>query len=209
MNHDLSVFDALRTAQGMMTVSEITKLVEQGNTIFDPFSVLISSSVQIGTGNTIHPCVSIIASDDASLVIGDGNAFYPNCSFLAEGAAIEIGSDNQFGEGGFTAKANRPGVCISIADDGRYIGGASVFGNTHLGDGCQLIGAISVDSCKLEGGNSWRHSDADMRGALLKGFGTARYISIKRGQVIDGRWMFSVEEIKPQSFFHLKESTRS
>ena len=123
--------------------------------------------------------------------------------------AIQIGSGNQFGEGGFTAKANRPGAFIGIANDGRYIGGASVFGSTHLGDGCQLIGAISADSCRLEGGGSWRHGDADMRGALLKGFGPARNLSLKRGQVIDGKGTFSVDEIKPQSFFHPKESARS
>ncbi|WP_282093644.1 hypothetical protein [Epibacterium ulvae] len=209
MDYDLTAFDALRSARGMMTIREIVNLVDQGNIIFDPFSVLISSDVRIGTGNIIHSCVSLLTSSEGEMSIGDGNTFHPNCSFLAEGAVIKIGCRNQFGEGGFIAKANRKGTHIEISNDGRYLGGASVFGNTKLGDGCQLLGSMNVYNCVLEGGDSWRDGDPDQRGALLKGTGAARGLTLARGQVIAGQGAFNMDDVKSQSFFHPTAGTRT
>lgn len=209
LDYDLTAFDALRSAQSMLTIKEIVSLIDQGNIIFDPFSVLISSKVRIGTGNIIHSCVSLLTSSEGEISLGDGNTLHPNCSFLAEDAVIKIGSRNQFGEGGFTAKANRKGAHIEISDNGRYLGGASVFGTTKLGNGCQLLGSINVDNCVLEGGGSWGDGDPDERGALLKGIGAARGLSLTRGQVIAGQGTFHMDDVKSQSCFHPKTGPRA
>ncbi len=202
MQHELPVLDSLRVARGLKTIREIFELIEQGNSIFDPFSVLISVESEIGTGNTIHSCVSLLSGDASILRIGNDNIFHPNTVLVAEGGDILVGSHNQFGEGGFTAKANKPGARITIGSHGRYLGNATVFGTTSLGDGCQILGQITVDSCSLTGGGCWKDPDPDMRGALLKGQGNARDISLETGQVIAGQGCFAQKDVLMQSHFH-------
>ncbi|MCJ8507437.1 AraC family transcriptional regulator [Rhizobium lemnae] len=196
--------DEIRRLRGLMTIGDIEDLVERGNVIFDPFSVLISATAKIGTGNIIFPCVSLFCVDQGELLIGDNNTFFSNSLIEAVSGPIVIGSINQFGEGGFTAKTNRPNARIVIGDNGRYINGASVFGETILGTGSQILGAITVDSCHLEAGHSYKDSDPDLRAGLLKGSGVARNLTVPTGQVILGNGLFSTNEIKPQAFFHPK-----
>ncbi len=196
--------DDVRRSRGLMTIGDIRYLVQRGNVIFDPFSILISATVKIGTGNTIFPCVSLFCNDLGELSIGDDNTFFSNSLVEAVSGPIIIGSSNQFGEGGFTAKTNRPAAGIVIGDNGRYLGGAAVFGEATLGTGSQILGAIIVDSCHLEAGHSYKDTDPDLRAGLLKGAGTARNLTVPVGQVILGNGTFSPAEIKPQSFFHPK-----
>jgi hypothetical protein len=91
-----------------------------------------------------------------------------------------------------------------IGDEGRYLGGAAVYGETDLGSGSQLLGLITVENCRLAPGASFRDPDPDRRGALLKGQGVARDIELAAGQVILGSGIFRVEDARPQSDFHPK-----
>lgn len=127
--------DDIRRSRGLMTIGGIQGLVERGNVIFDPFSVLIAATTKIGTGNVIFPCVSLFCGDQGELSIGDNNTFFSNSLVDSVDGAIIIGSRNQFGEGGFTARTDRSGTRIVIGDNGRYLNGAAVFGTTTLGAG--------------------------------------------------------------------------
>lgn len=196
--------DDIRRARGLMTIGDIQELVQRGNVVYDPFSVLITAAARIGTGNVIFPCVSLFCGDQGELSIGDNNTLFANSLVEAISGPIVIGSFNQFGEGGFMAKTNRPGASIVIGDNGRYLNGAAVFGETTLGTGSQILGAITVDSCHLEAGRSHEQADPDLRAGLLKGSGIARNLTVPAGQVILGNGAFSQDDIKPQSFFHPK-----
>jgi carbonic anhydrase/acetyltransferase-like protein (isoleucine patch superfamily) len=194
--------DDIRRSRALMTIGEIQELVDRGNVIFDPFSVLIAAKAKIGTGNIILPCVSLFCSDQGEISIGDNNTFFSNSLVEATSGPIIIGSSNQFGEGGFTAKTNRPAARIFIGDGGRYLNGAAVFGEAILGAGSQIIGAITVDSCHLEAGQSYEGANPDLRAGLLKGTGVARNLTVPTGQVILGNGLFSAGDLKPQSSFH-------
>ena len=198
--------DDIRRSRGMMTIGDIQELVQRGNVIFDPFSTLISARAKIGTGNVIYPSVSVLCGDQGELLIGDNNSFHSNALVEAVLGPILIGSGNQFGEGGFAAKTNRTGTRIVIGDNGRYLSGAAVFGTSILGTGSQILGAITVDSCHLEAGLSYKDANPDLRAGLLKGSGVARNLTVPTGQVILGNGSFSLNDIKPQSFFHPKET---
>ncbi|WP_141103901.1 hypothetical protein [Rhizobium sp. R634] len=165
-----SFIDDTRRSRGLMTIADTGKLTERGNIIFDPFSVLIAADVKIGRDNIIFPCVSLLCRELGELLIGDNNTFYSNSLVEAVSGPISIGSSNQFGEGGFTAKTNRLGARIVIGDHGRYLSGASVFGEATLGTGSQILGAITVDSCHLEAGQSHKESDPDLRGGGAERF---------------------------------------
>lgn len=199
-----SFVDDIRRSRGLMTIADIQELVERGNVIYDPFSVLIAAKAKIGTRNVIFPCVSLFIDGQGELVIGDNNTFFSNSLIEAVSGPIVVGSFNQFGEGGFTAKTNRPNARIVIGDSGRYLNGAAVFGEATLGSGSQILGAITVDSCHLEAGQSYKDADPDLRAGLLKGAGAARNLTVPTGQVILGNGSFSLHDIKPQSYFHPK-----
>ncbi len=194
--------DDLRRAHGLMTLDQIADLAARGNVVFDPFSTLIAAAARIGTGNVFHPCVTIDCAPGGDLVIGDGNLFHANTTVVAETGPVTIGSGNQFGEGGFVAKANRVGADIRIGDHGRYLGGAAVFGACRLGDGSQILGAITADDCMLAGGGSHREPDPDRRAGLLKGTGVARGLTVRVGHVIVGHGGFRQADEEPQRIHH-------
>jgi carbonic anhydrase/acetyltransferase-like protein (isoleucine patch superfamily) len=203
----LSALNLPRRAAGLLTLEEVLELASSGNVIFDPFSVLISRHARIGRGNVFHPCVTVSCAAGAELRVGDRNVFHTGTLLAAETGPLSIGDGNQFGEGGFTAKANSPGARIIIGNGGRYLGGASVFGQTELGSGSQVLGAITVDGCSLAGGAAFSDPDPDKRAAVLKGAGTARRLVLGVGQVIAGSGSFRMEDVKPQSFFHPKAAS--
>ncbi|MCY0999959.1 hypothetical protein OWM54_22745 [Myxococcus sp. MISCRS1] len=200
----LAALDAPRRSAGLLTVTEVLALADTGNVIYDPFSVLISRHLKLGEGNVLYPCVTLTCAPTAELRLGNRNVLHTGTLLAAETGAILVGDGNQFGEGGFTAKANRPGARIRIGDGGRYLGGASVFGECSLGSGSQLLGAISVDNCTLAGGAPFSDADPDARAAVLKGSGTARGLVLEVGQVILGNGVFRAEDVKPQAFYHPK-----
>ena len=198
----MNQLDELRRAQGLLTIAEVMALIRSGNVIYDPFSVLIARGCEIGRDNVLFPCTYLFRSAGCTLTVGDGNVFHTNTVFAAEAGDIRIGSGNQFGEGGFAAKANRDGAGIRIGDGGRYLGGGSAYGNCDFGSGTQILGAITVDNCQLEAGESYRGPDPDSRGGLLKGLGSARGLTVPTGRVIAGNGVFRAEDMQLQSYFH-------
>lgn len=141
--------DEVRRQKGLLTVAELIDLSRRGNLFYDPYSVLISTRAVIDRDNVFFPGVYLFCTDGGALEIQKGNTFHANTLIEASNGCVRIGSHNQFGEGGFTAKANRQGASISIGDEGRYLNGAAVFGETNLGSGSQLLGPITVDNCTL------------------------------------------------------------
>ncbi|MEJ1160894.1 AraC family transcriptional regulator [Prosthecomicrobium sp. N25] len=198
----LERIDAQRRRDGLLTVAEIVDRVGATNRVYDPFSLIVSRGVTIGRGNVFHPAVSLMASADAELTIGDENIFHPLTAMSAESGPLAVGSGNQFGEGGFTARTNRAGASIAIGDGGRYLGGAAVYGASRLGSGSQILGAVTAESVVLEAGGDFRSPDPDERAGLLKGFGPARRLTVPRGRVIAGAGGFSADRLQLQSDFH-------
>lgn len=152
----LAALDAPRRSAGLLTVAEVLGLAEAGNTIHDPFSVLISRHLRMGEGNVIHPGVTLTCAATAEFRLGSRNVLHTGTLLAAETGSIVIGDGNRFGEGGFTAKANRVGARIVIGNGGRYGGGASVFGESVLGSGSRVLGAITVDGIRLAAGAAFR-----------------------------------------------------
>jgi acetyltransferase-like isoleucine patch superfamily enzyme len=198
MSIDFAKLDSIRAGQGYLSLAETLALADHGNAVLDPFSLLIGRAVAIGAGNIFYPNVTI----GGAITVGDRNAFHSGTALFAASGRIAIGSRNQLGEGGFTARADGAGDLIEIGDDGRYLGGVSLGGTVQLGSGCQILGAIAVQSCVLAAGGSFEEPDPDARGAVLKGVGRARGLKLARGQVIQGNGVFGAEDVKPQSFYH-------
>ena len=196
--------DQARGALGFLTLAETMALADRGTLVLDPFSVLIARRAGIGRDNVFHPGVTLACGPAAVLQLGDGNVLHPGTLIAAETGTIRIGDRNQFGEGGFTARANRDGAAIAIGDGGRYLSGATIQGRSTLGSGSQVLGAITVDDCSLGAGRRFSDPDPDARGAVLKGTGSARGLVLEAGQVIAGWGPFRIEDLKPQSFFHPK-----
>jgi hypothetical protein len=200
----IASIDDARRALGFLPLADTMALADRGNLILDPFSVLIACRAEIGRDNVFHPGVTLSCEPEAALVLADGNILRSGTLIAAETGAIRIGSGNRFGDGGFTARANRPGAAIAIGDGGRYLSGATIQGRSTLGSGSQVLGAITVDDCSLGAGAPFSDPDPDARGAVLKGAGTARGLTLDAGQVIAGSGVFRIEDLKPQSFFHPK-----
>jgi hypothetical protein len=152
----------------------------------------------IGSRNVLYPNVTI----SGAVAIGDDNTLHSGTVLFAAGGRIAIGSRNQLGEGGFTARADGAGDLIEIGDDGRYLGGVSLGGTVQLGAGSQILGAIAVQGCILAAGGSHAEPNPDARGAVLKGVGRARGLRLATGQVIQGNGVFDAKDVKPQSFYH-------
>ncbi|WP_457094050.1 AraC family transcriptional regulator [Microvirga sp. P5_D2] len=198
-----AIIDDIRRRDDFLTIEETLSLCDR-NTIYDPFSTLISRHAKLGSGNLFYPCTTIRCRSDSDCSIGDGNTFHSLTMIDACGGKISVGSGNTFGNGGFTAKADRPGARITIGDRGRYASGASVYGTSHLGTGSQILGQVSVIDCVLADGEDFTHADPDERAAVLKGHGPARKLRIGIGEVIFGKSGFDQSGIQRQTDFHPK-----
>lgn len=196
------MIDEFRNMRGLKTISEIQKLVEDGNNILDPFSFIVSKSIEIASNNTFFPGVCLISSNSGLIKIGSNNVFHSNAYLEASVGQILIGSSNQFGTGGFSANANRVGSCIRIGDNGRYVNNPQIYGVSELGSGSQILGPIQVTDCVLESGDSFLAEAPDRRAGLLKGFGTARNLTVRRGYVITGNGTFNQLDMLLQSLNH-------
>jgi hypothetical protein len=193
-----------RQAAGLLTPLELIALGDRGVRVFDPFSTLVSQGVVLGDGCILYPNTQLLSEEGRSLTVGPDNIFYPGCWLRAEAGDISIGSGNQFGEGGFTAVANRSGASLQFGSRGRFQRGAAVYAAAVIGDGCQILGPVAVQDCELAGGGDFRHPEPDERGAVLKGVGTARGLRLRQGEVIAGAGIFRPEDLKNQSFYHPK-----
>jgi hypothetical protein len=133
MNYPLSdelitQIDEQRTRRGFLRVAEMLHaLTQRGNVILDPFSILISENVEIGTGNIFYPNVILEANRGGSLILGSSNIFYPGAKLLADSGKIVVGDENEFGDGGVRIKANTSDELIEIGNRGRYMSGARLW----------------------------------------------------------------------------------
>ena len=178
--------DFQRRQRGFLTISQLLDLNGE-NVVLDPFSTLISESVVLGADNLFYPNVTIEARQGGTISIGSHNIFYSAASLLADGGTILVGSFNELGDGGLRIKANEPQATIMLGDGGRYMSGALITGRCTLASGSQVLGSITVQNCTLEAGGSYKDDDPDRRAGVLKGFGIARNLTVKQGEVINGR----------------------
>jgi acetyltransferase-like isoleucine patch superfamily enzyme len=192
-----------RHSKDFLSTEDLLATIGQHNTILDA-SVLISKKITVGHNNTFYPNVVIECREAGTIVIGDNNTFYPGTYILGAGGIIEIAHNNEFGPAGLTIRANINDAAIIIGSGGRYCDGASIMGKTSLGDGSQILGAITVQSCTLGGGGSFQEPDPDQRAAVLKGFGLARGVTLRTGQVVNGAGNFAEAPVQWQHEYHPK-----
>jgi acetyltransferase-like isoleucine patch superfamily enzyme len=197
------ITDEQRSARGLRTVGEILELAEAGTVVLDPYSVLVGCRVRLGEGNVLYPGVVIECDDDSECVLGSGNTFLPGTFIAASGGGrVSIGSDNRIGEGGARITANQPGKNVIIGDKTRISSSPLVIGPAELGDGCAVLGPITAQQVELGGGADGSHPDPDQRGAVLKGFGTARNLTLKAGEVVNGSGDFATAPLERQRAYH-------
>ncbi|MGH7158131.1 MAG: hypothetical protein ACREGD_03620 [Candidatus Saccharimonadales bacterium] len=200
----MSSTNSSRQAKGFLTPEEIMAVVGKTNLVLDPYSLLISQGVAIGKSNVFYPNVVIERAGSGVVSIGDGNTFYPGTYILGSAGAVRIADGNEFGTGGCTIKANMPDAEVVIGSNGRYCDGVSIMGKTTLGNGSQILGAITVQSCVLAGGGTFQEPDPDKRGAVLKGFVLARGLNLEAGQVVNGAGTFADAPAEWQRAYHPK-----
>jgi hypothetical protein len=170
-------------------------------TVLDPNSLIFSTWVKIGRGNVFYPNVVIECDTSSTCQIGDNNVFWPGTLIVASGGgSVTLGDDNTIGQGGAQIKAH--GTAVRIGSRTRIINGAEILCPAVLGDGCQVLGPISVRFVELAAGGDFHEPDPDVRGAVLKGGGSARGITLRRGEVIYGYGDFSTAGIERQLAYH-------
>ncbi|MGW2400631.1 hypothetical protein ACWCYY_29135 [Kitasatospora sp. NPDC001664] len=64
------------------------------------------------------------------------------------------------------------------------------------------IGAVAVQSVRLAGGGEHAYPDPDGRGAVLKGSGLARGLSLEAGEVVNGSGDFAAAPVERQRAYH-------
>jgi hypothetical protein len=65
-----------------------------------------------------------------------------------------------------------------------------------------VLGPITAQQVELSGGADGSHPDPDHRGAVLKGFGKARGLTLKTGEVVNGSGDFATAPIERQRSYH-------
>jgi hypothetical protein len=202
----LAKIDAQRTSRGFMSVIQLLEtLSSEENIVLDPFSILVSRDVRIGSGNIFYPNVIIEVHNAGTIAVGNNNIFFPGALLLADRGKIVIGDGNEFGDGGVSIKANMIESLIAIGNNGRYMHGPEIMGNCRLDSGTQIIGPIRVQNCNLGAGDSYKEPDPETRGGLLKGFGVARNLTVHQGEVINGQGNFEQSRVEQQSTYHPKK----
>jgi hypothetical protein len=201
LGRTLLLIDEQRIARGFLPIARLLECY--ANTIIlDPFSTLISEGVDMGEGNVIYPNVVIELRNGGIVTLGDRNTLFPGTLFLADQGSIRIGDDNEFGDGGLRLKAILPDTSILIGSYGRYNNNAAVMSPCILGSGSQILGPINLQNCNLGAGESYKHDDPDQRAGVLKGFGQARNLKVKQGEVINGQGTFDQAKIERQLVYH-------
>ncbi len=197
-------WDRQRQALGLMTIDAIRSLIDQGVTVLDPWSTVISSGVCIGVGTVLYPGVVLQKDPASTLELGEGNRLFAGSVLLALGGGhISVGEGCELGPGTVTIKANRPDVSIVVSDGVRLLNGCELVGTCFLGRGAQVLGTVSAQSVYLEGGlggHDWPNPDE--RGAVIKGMGLARGVRLQRGEVVNVQGPGMPLQIERQSAYH-------
>lgn len=202
---DYEAMNAARAESGFYTLEEMLEKVCRYNLVYDLYSTLISSGVELGIDNTFYPGIVLQADEGSLLRVGSANIFASGTHFTAEnGGQILVGDHNLFDDGPVSVRSNRAGGVIRFADHGRYDGRINIFGNCDFGFGSQLIGTLNVYSCVLKPGGDFSEPDPDNRAGLLKGMGTAKGLTVEKGMVINGFGTFEQSSVEPQANYHKK-----
>lgn len=196
--------DEHRTALGFLTLAQTDALAHAGVRILDPYSTLVSRGVEIGPDTVVYPGVVIQRDAASQLTLGRGNLLYPGCLLIAErGGQVLVGDNCELGPGGVQVKANMPDAEIVLGDGARLLNGAELTGRSHLGNGAQIIGQVSAQSVRLGGGlGGYAWPNPDERGALLKGAGLARGLTLARGEVVSCQPSLGNADVERQSRYH-------
>ncbi|WP_181701549.1 hypothetical protein [Chthonobacter albigriseus] len=197
--------DDARSALGFLSVTETAALATQGVLVPSPHAVLVSPGARLAPGVVLWPGVIVSVDAGSRIDIQAGTQLHAGTRLAATGGGIvEIGEGAEIGEeGGFTIKAEA-GHAIRIGCGARLLGGGAMTFSNEIGDGAQVLGPIRMQNCSLAGGGSWREPDPDVRGAVLKGSGVARGITLERGDVIQAFGLFALEPVRRQVEFHPK-----
>jgi hypothetical protein len=195
--------DDHRRSLGYLTVAETVGLAGEGVCVLDPASTLVATNAVIAPGAVLYPTV-VVRCDAASRVsIGGDTVLWPGTVLIAQqGGEITVGESCELGPGGVQLKANTAGSSIRLGRGARLLNGCEVVGVSSIGDGCQLLGAIAAQSVRLEGGRGYAWPEPDERGALLKGSGLARGITLARGQVMNLQPSFADTTVETQDSYH-------
>jgi NDP-sugar pyrophosphorylase family protein len=170
----------------------------------EPQSVLVSRGVALGEAAVLWPSTILQASGGGRIVIGAGVQLFPGTRIVVSDGSVVIGSGAEIGEeGGFTIKAEA-GEAIEIGPGARLLGGGSLTSSNRIGRGAQILGPIRCRDCRLGDGKSYRDSDPDLRGGVLKGSGVARGMDVPQGHVIQAFGLFSEGVLRRQTYFHPK-----
>ncbi len=205
MNTIMEYTDTYRISCGFYTIIELINSVGKTNQIVDPFSVLISKKVDIGSNNIIYPGVQIISDSSSVIEIGNNNTFCNNTQIISEDCSrILIRDHNDFGYGGICIKCNINKGKMLFGGYCRIEGRINIFGNCNFGQGSQILGTISVYNCTLGEGGDYNDPDPNKRAGLIKGIGTARNLNVGMGMVINGFGDFDQSKIEPQINYHKK-----
>lgn len=201
--------DLARQKHGFMSLAETAALMQQRISVLDPHSTLIAVSAVLEPGVVLWSGTAIEADATATVTLGSGTVLFPGTRIIARSGRIEIGRDVEIGEdGGFTLRADRKDITISIGDAVRLMGGSSLALNNRIGRGAQIIGAIRAQNCRLGDGGSFRDPEPDSRSGVLKGHGVAGDIDVPQGYVIEAFSLFADVPLRWQSFFHPRTSAR-
>ena len=204
MKEAQAVSDIARRRLGFLSLAETTALAHRGVLMPEPTTVLVSADVQLNDGVVLWPNVILQISDGGRIVVGNGANLFPGTRIVASGGTVTIGADTEVGEeGGFTIKAGS-GEIIEIGDGARLLGGGSLSHSNRIGRGAQILGPIRCQNCILGGGGTYRDSEPDERGGVLKGSGVARNIDVPQGDVIQAFGLFAEAVVRRQSYFHPK-----
>lgn len=122
--------------------------------------------------------------------------------FLTVGE-VDALCDAGIGPGGVQIKANVAGAAIRLGCGVRLLNGCELTGSSEVGDGCQIIGPVQAQSVRLAGGRGgYEWPDPAERGALLKGTGLARGLTLGRGEVVSCQSVFAEQPVERQESYH-------
>ena len=204
MKEAQAVSDIARRRLGFLSLAETTALAHRGVLMPEPTAVLVSADVQLHDGVVLWPNVILQILGRGRIVVGNGANLFPGTRIVASGGTVTIGADTELGEeGGFTIKAGS-GEIVEIGDGARLLGGGSLTRSNRIGRGAQILGPIRCQNCILGGGGTYRDSEPDERGGVLKGSGVARNIDVPQGHVIQAFGLFAEAVMRRQSYFHPK-----
>jgi carbonic anhydrase/acetyltransferase-like protein (isoleucine patch superfamily) len=204
MEEAQALSDAARRRLGFLSLAETIALARRGVLIPDAGSVLVSANVQLEDGVVLWPNVILQASDSGRITVGRSTNLFPGTRIVATGGMVAIGAEAEIGEeGGFTIKTGS-GEVIKIGDGVRLLGGGSLSQSNRIGRGAQILGPIRCQNCTLGNGGTYRDSEPDERGGVLKGSGVARNVEVPQGHVIQALGLFAEAPVRRQSYFHPK-----